>query len=147
MAQAEAEALLEKGIAALANGHSHLAMSCLEQAMHYGKTPKICSYLAYCLALNCKQFDEAIALGREALEAEPSSPVFCLNLGRVFLLAGRKDEAITVFRQGLAVSRDSALISQLEELGARKPPLFKALPRKHLINKSFGFLASKLGLR
>lgn len=147
MTTTEAEKLLKKGVAALANGHTHLAMTCLEQAMHYARTPKTCSYLAYCIALNSKRFDDAIALGREALEAEPNSSLYCLNLGRILLLAGRKEEAITVFRQGLVFSRDAALIYQLEELGTRKPPIFTAMPREHFANRLCGILGSKIGLR
>lgn len=139
--------LQEKGLHALEHGHSYLAMTCLEQAMAYGKTPLLCSYLAYCLALNKRSIEDAIALGREALEAEPAVPVFSLNLGKILLLADRREEAISVFRQGLASGRDPELIAALEALGVRNPPLFKALPRRHFLNRYAGLLRSWLGLR
>jgi tetratricopeptide (TPR) repeat protein len=147
MTDNEAADFLSKGIAALEHGHSYLAMSCLEQAISHGKTPDICSYLGYCLALNGKDYDTAVLLGYEALQAAPSSSVYCLNLGRTLLLAGRREEAIGIFRQGLTVSRDAALISQLEGLGTRMPPVFKTLPRDHFLNKYGGIILSRIGFR
>ena len=136
-----------KGLAALEQGHTYLAMSCLEQAMAYGKTPQLCSSLAYCLALNNKGLDKAIELAREALDSEPASTQFTLNLGRILLLAGRKEEAIRVFRQGLSYGRYPDLVEQLERLGTRKKPLFPRLPRGHFANKLSGMILSRLGFR
>lgn len=147
MATSEAVELQEKGLHALEHGRTYLAMTCLEQAMAYGKTPLLCSYLAYCMALNKRSIGDAIALGREALEAEPEVPAFSLNLGKILLLAGRREEAIRVFRQGLASSRHPELIAALEKLGTRSPPLFKTLPRGHFLNRYAGLLRGWLGLR
>ena len=147
MSTNEAENLLQKGIEALNNGHSYLAMSCLEQALTYGKYPKLSSYLGYCLALNGRDLDEAIALGYEALETEPNSPAFCLNLGRTLLLADRREDAIRIFRQGLTAARNGALVTELEKLGIRKSAVFPGLARDHFLNKYCGMVLSRLGLR
>lgn len=136
---------LEKGLAALENGHAYLAMSCLEQAMASGKTPTVTSYLAYCLALTRTDMDRAVALGREALLIEPDRPDICLNMGRTLLLAGRRGEAVRVFRLGITFSRDERLIAELEQLGSRRVPLCPWLPRSHFINKYGGLLLSRLG--
>jgi len=138
---------LEKGLAALEHGHTYLAMSCLEQAMASGKTPQLCSYLAYCRALNNRELDKSIDLAREALDSDPGNTRFTLNLGRILLLAGRKEEAIRVFRQGLASGLDPNLVDQLEQLGKRREPLFPRLPRHHFVNKYAGLFLSRLGLR
>lgn len=138
---------LEKGLAALEHGHTYLAMNCLEQAMASGKTPLLCSYLAYSLALNNKTPDKAVELAREALVSEPGNTQFILNLGRTLLLAGRKDEAIGVLRHGLSCGRDPRLSEQLERLGTRKPPVFPRLHRGHFVNKYCGIVLSRLGLR
>jgi len=147
MALTEAAELTQKGLLALQNGHTFLAMTYLEQAMKYGKTPLIASNLAYCHALNGRDLGKSIELGQEALQADSGNPAFSLNLGRVLLLSGRKDEAITVFRQGLAHAPNPELIAQLELLGSRKPPLFKSLPRNHFLNKYCGQLLGFLGFR
>lgn len=138
---------LEKGLSALEHGHTYLAMSCLEQAMASGKTPQLCSYLAYSRALNNRELDTSIDLAREALDSEPGNPLFTLNLGRILLIAGRKDEAIGVFRQGLSHGRDPRLVEQLERLGTRREPVFPRLPRGHFINKYAGMIRSRLGFR
>ena len=142
-----ASELIQKGLLALKHGHSFLAMTYLEQAMEYGKTPVLASYLAYCHALNGRDLDKSITLGRDALQADPANPECCLNLGRILLLSGLKDEAITVFRQGLTYSLHPELTDQLEQLGLRKPPTFKTLPRNHFLNKSCGQLQILLGFR
>ena len=147
MVLTEAAELTQKGLLSLEHGHSFLAMTYLEQAMRYGKTPVVTSYLAYCHALNGRDLDESIALGREALQADPANPEFSLNLGRVLLLSGRKDEAITVFRHGLTYSLHPELIAHLEQLGTRKPPLFRSLPRSHFLNRFGGQLLNVLGFR
>lgn len=147
MAMAAAVNPLEKGLSALEHGHTYLAMSCLEQAMESVKSPQVCAKLAYCLAVNNKDMERAINLAREALDAEPGNTTFRLNLGRVLLHAGLKDEAIRVFRQGLSHGSDSELITQLEQLGTRKRPVFPTLQRGHFLNRYAGLLLSWLGLR
>lgn len=147
MASTEAAELIQKGLLALQNGYSFLAMTYLEQAMEYGKTPVISSYLAYCHALNGRDLDKSIELGQEALQADPANQEFSLNLGRVLLLSGRRNEAITIFRQGLTFAPHPELIAQLDQLGSRKAPIFKTLPRTHFLNKYGGQLLSSLGFR
>ena len=147
MATAAAVDPLEKGLSALEHGHTYLAMSCLEEAMASGKTPLLCSHLAYCMAVNNKGLDSAIALAREALDAEPGNIHFRLNLGRILLLAGQKEEAIRVLRQGLYYGCSPELLAQLDQFGTRKAPLFPALPRGHFANKYSGLLLTRLGLR
>lgn len=139
--------LLQKGLLALEHGHTYLAMSFLEQAMEEGESPLLSSYLAYCHALNGRSLDKAVELARDALQAEPASSECSLNLGRVLLLSGRKEEAITVFRQGLSHSVSPELIAQLDQLGARKPPFFRALPRNHFLNKYSGQLLDLFGFK
>lgn len=147
MSHSEAAELTHKGLLALENGYSFLAMTYLEQAMRYGKTPVLSSYLAYCHALNGRDLEQSLELCHEALQADPANPEFSLNLGRILLLSSRKDEAIAVFRQGLADSPHPELLAQLEKLGTRKPPIFSSLPRGHFLNRFAGRLMSSLGLR
>jgi len=68
-------------------------------------------------------------------------------MGRILLLAGRRDRAIMVFRQGLKASPNPRIISELKKLGLRKPPVFANLDRQHLLNRVSGKVLSKLGLR
>jgi tetratricopeptide (TPR) repeat protein len=139
--------LVSKALTALHHNHSYLAMVCLEQAATLGHSSIIDSYLGYCLALNRQDYTAAIRLGEAALHQEPNNPLFCHNLGRSYLLAGQKPEAIRIFRQGLAFSRDETLIAELNRIGTRKPAVIPVLPRDHLLNKWLGKLLFRLGLR
>lgn len=147
MNHSDAEEFLAKGLEALEHGHIHLAMSCLEQAARYERTSIVSSHLAYCMALNGRDMDIAIAMAGEALAQEPYNPAFCLNLGRVYLLAGRREDAVRTFRQGVAYTKDQNLIDELEKLGIRKAPVFRRLHRDHFLNRYLGLLLSRLGLR
>jgi tetratricopeptide (TPR) repeat protein len=141
------EELVAKGLEAISHGHFYLAMNALEMAINLQKTSVVASYLAYCQAMNQRDLQQAIALGEWALGQEPNNPVFCLNLGRVYLVAGQKTEAVRVFRQGLAFTRDQEIIDELDRLGTRKKALFPALDRDNPLNKWGGKLLSSLGLR
>lgn len=145
--QPELQDMVDKGLEALSHGHTYLAMTCLEEVIQFERTPVIISQLAYCRAANGKELDDAIALATEALDHEPSNPLFCLNLGRIYLLAGRREDAIAIFRQGLTTVRDQTLIAALESLGTRKPPVFPSLHRNHPLNRFFGKLLHRLGWR
>jgi len=141
------EELVAKGLEAIGHGHFYLAMNAFELAMKLQKTSVVASYLSFCQAMNRHDMLAAIELGEWALHEEPNNPAFCLNLGRVYLLAGQKPEAVRVFRQGLAFTRDQEIIAELEMLGTRKPSLFPVLHRDNLLNKWGGFLLARLGLR
>jgi predicted Zn-dependent protease len=141
------EELVAKGLEAIGHGHFHLAMSALEMAMQLKKTSVVASYLAFCQALSQRDLTQAIELGEWALREEPNNPLFCLNLGRVYLLAQQKTEAVRVFRQGLAFTRDLEIIAELDRIGTRKPAPFPFLHRENPLNKWGGVVLTYLGLR
>lgn len=147
MSAAEIEELVAKGLAALDNGHTHLALVCFERAIEVERSPLVCSSLGFCLAAARGDLDRGMELCREAIGKEPGSTGHYRNLGRVLLLAGRKDEALLAFRQGLRLGRDEGIVRELEALGTRNPPVIGALHRDHLLNKWLGILLSWLGFR
>ncbi|HEY5973135.1 MAG TPA: tetratricopeptide repeat protein [Geobacteraceae bacterium] len=147
MLATQADDLVSKGLEAFNHGHTFLAMTCLEQAAHTDRSPDVVSRLAYCVALNRRIYDQAISLAREALASEPTSPTFCLNLGRIYVMAGMKEEALAVFRQGLSNSQDPAILTEMQALGRRKPPVFSSLSRGHFLNRYLGLILSRLRLR
>ena len=136
-----------KGVDALQHHHFFLALACFEQAAKEGMTPALSSYLAYCRAHTKGEFREAVALARDALAAEPESGVHYLNLGRIHLLAGDKQEALDTFRRGVRFDLSGDILLELERLGVRKPPVFPSLRRSHPLNRLCGFILTRLGLR
>ena len=139
--------LLNKGESALANGETLVALVHFETAARLNPAPAVKSALGYCLARERRQHQKGLALCRDALGAEPADPRHYYHLGRIYLLANQKTEAIATFRRGLKQRRYQPIIEELRRLGARKPPVFTALPRDHFLNRSFGLLLTRLGTR
>ena len=139
--------LFEKGVQFLRESNSLGALACFEKAYLSEKTPKIQSYLGYCIAAQRGQIAETLKLCAGAIEADPGTPEHYLNLGRVYLRAKRKDEAIAALRKGLSAGDNSEIRALLEDLGTRKRPLFPFLPRRHFLNKYGGIILHRLRLR
>jgi tetratricopeptide (TPR) repeat protein len=139
--------LLRKGEQALKNGDTLVALLQFETAHAIQPLPGIKSKLAFCLAKERRQYQQAMNLCREALQAEPDNPDHYYQLSRIYLVAGQKRQAIKSLRKGLKFKRHQPIIDELNRLGARKEPFFATLPREHLLNRSVGILFTKLGSR
>ena len=139
--------LLRKGEQALKNGDTLVALLQFETAHAIKPLPGIKSKLAFCLAKERRQYQQAMNLCREALQAEPGNPDHYYQLSRIYLVAGQKRQAIKSLRKGLKFKRHQPIIDELNRLGARKEPVFSALPREHVLNRSVGILFTKLGSR
>lgn len=61
-----------------------------------------------------------------------------LHLGRIYLLAGKKDFAIKAFRKGLKIRKDARIMEELRQLGIRRFPPFASLSRSHVVNRMAG---------
>lgn len=84
--------------------------------------------------------NERIPFGKEVFY-----PVFYLNLGRVYLAAGNKKEAIITFQKGLSFDRENKdLMTELAKLGIRRKPLVPYLKRSNPINKYIGITLHRL---
>jgi len=147
MEESHVEDLFAKGVHALENDHIYLALSCFEQAASLEKTPLSCSYLAYCLAKVRSQYPDAISLCKEALAEEPGNSRHYLHLGRIYVMAGQRNKALSILRQGLKCEDNSDLLRELTLLGERKYPVFRSLDRSHPLNKFLGIALNKLGIR
>ncbi|HUI67100.1 MAG TPA: hypothetical protein VL087_02675 [Nitrospirota bacterium] len=91
----------------------------------------------------CKR---AIALFKEKKSSGEGVlyPVFYLNLGRAYLAAGKRKDAIDAFHKGLRYDNsNSDLRKELRGLGMRKKPLVPFLDRANPINKYIGMILQK----
>lgn len=147
MSENSFETAKNSGIEALEKGYIHSAQVFLKQWADQKDTPESRSYLAYCQAKAKGQVDEAISICSASLKYELDNPVHYLLLGRSHLLAGNKDEAIDIFRQGLGFAKEPRIINELNRLGLRKPNVFKKLKRNHPANRIAGKLLTRFGLR
>ncbi len=133
------------------NGQRKQAYSILLQAMAvYPDHAVILSYCGWLQAVVDKKYKNGIAVCRKAFVAFKSSdphtggiiyPILYLNLGRAFLAAGKKKEAVENFNKGLRHDRGHVeLKKEMQLLGTRKQPLVPFLSRSNLLNKYVGLL-------
>lgn len=141
------EKLFKKGIEAINSGDMVSALVFFEKAIHADNTPVNRSYLAFCIAKERGQFKKAISLCEEAMREEPDSSVHYLNLGRVYLLADQKTDALRIFREGMNHGEDKEIVNELVKLGMRKGSVINFLKRDNLLNKYLGLILTKFGLR
>jgi Flp pilus assembly protein TadD len=139
--------LVKDGIAALSSGNTSLALRHLEEAAELDETPELLSHLGYCLAKEKQDFQQAISLCKNALQDESWNSIHYLNLGRSYLLSGRRQDAIRTFRDGLLHENNPRIKEELSRLGTRKYPVIASLPREHPFNKLFGRIFTRLKLR
>lgn len=139
--------LIARGLMHLREHNNLAALACFERAYAEAKSPTVLSCLGLCIALERGQFSEALRLCHDAIGSEPDNPLHYLNLGKVLLKSGKKQEAISLFRQGLAAGENSEIRHLLESLGSRRRPLFPFMPRGHFLNKFAGLLLHRLRIR
>jgi tetratricopeptide (TPR) repeat protein len=109
--------------------------------------PEMLSIMGYSLAKESGRIKEGISLCEKALKFNPRESEHYLNLGRIYLLAGKKEHAIKVFKTGLRVGKDRRILHELKNLGVRKPPVFGGFHRDHVLNIAAGKLLKLLRLR
>jgi tetratricopeptide (TPR) repeat protein len=139
--------LTERGIALLNTDERLAALACFEKAYTKGSSPTLLSYLSYCRAMERGQIQESLKLCNEALTQEPANPVHYLNLGRIYLHAGNKDEALSSLRKGLSCGEEPTIRSLLERIGTRQKPVFPFLSRSNFLNRYIGLLLHRFKLR
>jgi tetratricopeptide (TPR) repeat protein len=135
----------------LRGGKQKEAYQLMQQALlHYPESPLVLSYYGALQAIVDKRYrsgieacKKAIALlkGGESFEMEVLFPVAYLNLGRAFVAAGKKKDAIEAFHKGLKYDGSNRDIQkELQSLGERKSPPLPFLDRSNPINKYIGMI-------
>jgi tetratricopeptide (TPR) repeat protein len=131
-------ALVRDGLQAMNEGDTMLALIHFKDAARIRNPPLVRSCLGYCLAKEKRLYSKAIAMCQSARQENPEKSLHYLNLGRIYLMAGHKRSAMATLRQGLKMERNPAIITELKELGVRKPPPLANLSREHLLNRLLG---------
>jgi len=143
----EAAREFQRAVQDIAEDNSLGALARLERALRFGDNRRWHSYLGYCIARERGQVRKGIDLCQSSLELEPDNPEHYLNLGKVHLIGGNKDEALRAFRDGMTRTGDATLADLLERLGTRKPPVISFLSRDNPLNRFLGLLLVRMGLR
>ena len=89
------------------------------------------------------QFLGAVELARAAVRQEFYNPDLYQNLARIYLAFDFKADAIRFLRRALMVDPENAAVQRrLAELGIRRRPPIRFLPREHALNRLLGRSAS-----
>lgn len=138
----------------LSNGNQKTAYSIAQAALiEYPDTPLILSYygsLQACVDKRCvigiDNCTKAVALLRkkslrEGESVETLFPVLYLNLGRAYMAARKKRNAVEALRKGLQYDkRNGPILKELEGLGSRGKLIVPFLRRSNPINKYLGLV-------
>ena len=147
MPELDVHHLLIEGSEALKKGDTATALACYEKLLAVERAPEVCSALAFCLAREKGAYREAVSLCNEAIKKDPKQTSHFLLMGRIYVLAGRKKEALRAFHLGLRHGSSPEIEAELKKLGMRRPPVLPFLKRENPINKYLGKLLHKWGLR
>jgi len=138
----------------LRRGRGRQALDTLREGLeNYPTDAFLLSYYGCLIAIVENNTKDGIAICENAITALNISmpfgseffyPVFYLNLGRAYLKAGRKAEALKAFQQGLKSDPENNDIQwEMRKLGSRKKPPVPFLKRGNPINKYIGMLIGK----
>lgn len=138
----------------LRRGKGRQALDSLREGLEsYPTDAFLLSYYGCLIAIVENNTKEGIAICENAIKAldigmpfgsEFFYPIFYLNLGRAYLKADRKAEAVKAFQQGLKNDpENSDILWEMRKLGARKKPPLPFLKRGNPINKYIGLLLGK----
>jgi tetratricopeptide (TPR) repeat protein len=141
-----ADELYRQGMAALVLKRPEEALwsfrSALKLYRSAGALPswRCLSYFGLSLALsNGAGMPEAVRACESALKNDKYDEQLYLNLGRVYLLSGRRAKAIQMFERGLQEEpKHAELREALREADRRAPPVLSILARSHPLNVYLG---------
>jgi tetratricopeptide (TPR) repeat protein len=122
----------------------------LEASMTYPDHPYILSYCGWLQAVVEKKHQNGLTACKKAFDlfktsdsdtAEKVYSILYLNLGRAFLVAGKKKDAFENFQKGLKYDGSNAeLKKEMKLLGMRKKPPLPFLSRGNFLNIIIGKL-------
>ena len=135
----------------LQQGEQKKAYAVLVRAvLHYPDNPLILSYYGCLQAIVDKKYRSGIEHCRKGLALFKAGdaytaglvyPILYLNLGRAYIAAGRKKDAIEALNKGLHYDKSNReLKKELLFLGVRKKPVVPFLSRSNPINKYIGMV-------
>jgi tetratricopeptide (TPR) repeat protein len=147
MSQSDLKELGEEIFRQIVNRDYAVALEAIEQIPLSARTPLVLSAYALCMAAVQGSYKNAVNLCHEAIKKDPKNPEHYYRQGRIFLLAGRRKDAIWVFRMGLRHGRHKEILETLAAMGLRRQPPISFLARSNPLNKYLGLLLAKLNLR
>ena len=146
-----AENCFKKGLVALAEGRPAEAAAMFEAAMVIERERSVSrpqmrylSYYGLSLAQAKRANREAIKACETAARVDFFSPDLLLNLGKVYLLAGKTTKALETLDRGCKIAPNyKALRMEMEKADRRSAPPLRFLSRSHPVNRWLGKLRAQ----
>jgi Flp pilus assembly protein TadD len=102
------------------------------------------SYYGLCVGM-CGDLSEAEQLCRKAAKLSPMDPIILVNLGRVLLEEGLRQEARALFSRAYEIDDTNAAAAlELSGMGVRRQPVVPFLPRNNPVNFFLGKLRHRI---
>jgi len=135
----------KQGLNLLRNGRSAEAIEYLRHAATLEQqNPYYLSFLGVSVARAKRKGAAAVELCEKALRLKRDEPQFYLNLGEVYVSAGRREEAIEVLDMALTRFRNNVRIKrERNNFGKRSTQVLPFLSREHFLNRTLGRLRHK----
>jgi Flp pilus assembly protein TadD len=132
--------LFESGTASFEAGLYDEAIATLRLAAHFApEHARIRSLLGLSIAYGERDLEQARILCESATKQEFFNPDLYLNMAQVYLVFGRRAEALRYLRRGQMIDPGHVGIGEsIVRLGRRQRPMLPFLPRKHPINRALG---------
>jgi Flp pilus assembly protein TadD len=126
-------------------GRFREASSILTQALKLAPdNPIYISQLGFCVGM-LGNLPDGEKMCRRAHKMAPTIPIVLVNLGRILVEKGLRQEARVLFAQAYQIDNTSSPAAlELSRLGVRKPPVLPFLNRRHILNKYLGILRHRL---
>ena len=138
-------ALFAKGRYADAARRFHQAILADREAGVMRPRMRLLSYYGLSQALSGRPSIEAVRLCERAAKEDGFDATLQLNLGKIYLLTGKRTKALSAFERGLRLDPyDARLQAMLARSDRRARPVVGGLGRDHPINRSLGRLRKKL---
>ena len=141
----ENESLYERGARSLAEERFDEALESLAEAHRMDPhNARVQSLLGVATARSGGSFEKARSLCEAATKQEFDNAELYVNLARIYLGYGRRGEALRYLRRGQMIEPDHpAVLQGLGEMGCRRAPVCRFLPRRHPLNRLLGALRSR----
>lgn len=146
MGEEELRELLKEGIGLIREERFVEAVFFFEEILQTrGRSASTLSLLGLSMAKAKGDFHAAEKLCLEAINKLFYRADLYRNLAEVYILWGRKPQAVSTLRSGLRIDRrNKSLINELMKLGPRTKPVIPFLSRSNPLNKYIGLARAKL---
>ena len=152
MSSLSAENYFKKGLSALVEQSFVDASESFRRALELDRERnkrqpdmRYLSYYGYSLAKGKLSTSTAIQACKTAVSRQKNDPLLFLNLGRVYVLAGKRSLAAEAFERAHKLApEDKTIRSELARVDRRARPVIPGLSRDHALNIWLGKLRANL---